>query len=96
MKHIESSPRFRLGQMLTTPGVLLALEGSGDLLSALIRRHQCGDWGETDPEDAQMNEDALRDGGRVFSVYILRSGVKVWIITEADCAATTALLPAEY
>ena len=96
MKHAGSGPRFRLGQMLATPGVLQALERSGDSLPVLIRRHQCGDWGETDPEDAQMNEDALREGGRVFSVYILRSGVKVWVITEADRAATTALLPSEY
>lgn len=62
----------------------------------LLKRHQCGDWGETCPEDAQTNEDALLGGGRVFSVYRLRTGTTIWIITEADRAATTALLPDEY
>ena len=88
--------RFRLGRTLATPGALEAMSQSGDSLGDLLKRHQCGDWGETCREDAQMNEDALGGGGRVFSVYRLRSGTTIWIITEADRAATTALLPDEY
>jgi len=88
--------RFRLGRTLATPGALAAVEQSGDMLGDFLKRHQCGDWGETRPEDAQTNEDALGGGGRVFSVYRLRDGTKIWIITEADRAATTALLPDEY
>lgn len=95
MKHV-TLPRFRLGQTLATPAALLALERAGDSLSTLIGRHQCGEWGETCEEDAQMNEEALEGGGRLFSVYRLRSGVKLWIITEADRSATTVLLPEDY
>ena len=88
--------RFRLGRTLATPGALEAMSQSGDSLGDFLKRHQCGDWGETCREDAQMNEDALRMGGRVFSVYRLKDGTRIWIITEADRAATTALLPGEY
>ncbi len=65
MKHV-TLPRFRLGQTLATPAALLALERAGDSLSTLIGRHQCGDWGETCEEDAQMNEEALEGGGACF------------------------------
>ncbi len=88
--------RFQLGRILATPAALAAMELSKDALGDLLRRHQRGDWGATCAEDAQSNEDALRTGGRVFSVYILSNGTKLWIITEADRAATTALLPEEY
>lgn len=96
MKDVGARPQFRLGQVLATPGALAALKQSGEALGDLLERHRCGDWGETCPEDAQMNEDAVEGGGRVFSVYRLWGGVKLWIITEADRAATTALLPEEY
>ena len=96
MKDVGARPQFRLGQVLATPGALAALKQSSDALGNLLERHRCGDWGETCPEDAKMNEDALGGGGRVFSVYRLQDGPKIWIITEADRTATTALLPEEY
>ena len=96
MNDVGARPQFRLEQVLATPGALAALRQSGDALGNLLERHRCGDWGETCPEDAQMNEAALGGGGRVFSVYRLRDGTRIWIITEADRAATTALLPEEY
>jgi hypothetical protein len=37
-----------------------------------------------------------REGTRVFSAYELRDGIRIWIITEANCSATTILLPEEY
>lgn len=96
MRNEWGQGRFRLGQTLSTPGALAAMSQSGDALGNLLKRHQCGDWGETCPEDAQSNEEALERGGRIFSVYLLRDGTRIWIITEADRAATTALLPNEY
>ena len=88
--------QFRLGLTLATPGALAAESQSGDSLGNLLKRHQCGDWGETCPEDTQMNEEAVGGGGRVFSAYSLRNGTRIWIITEADRTATTVLLPEEY
>ena len=88
--------RFPLGQLLTTPAALDALRDAGLTPLALLARHAAGDWGDLDPEDGQLNERALRGGGRLFSAYGFTAGSKVWIITEADRAATTVLLPDDY
>jgi hypothetical protein len=65
--------------------------------------HISGDWGDLDDEDKQANEDALTDGSRIFSAYLLPSfdRLKIWIITEAADdkgrrSATTILFPSEY
>jgi hypothetical protein len=42
------------------------------------------------------NNRAVREGGRILSLHPLKSGTKVWIITEADRSATTILLSAEW
>jgi len=66
-----------------------------------IERHQLGDWGDCCPDDAALNDAALLDGSRVFSVYIIPAGLytletKVWIITESSREYTTVLFPSEY
>ena len=61
-----------------------------------LDRHAQGDWGNLDREDWAENELALREGFRLFSVYLSRNDVKFWIITEADRSITTILLPEEY
>lgn len=48
------------------------------------------------PEDWEENARAIREGLRVLSAYTLTTGVKLWVITEADRSATTILLPEEY
>jgi hypothetical protein len=40
--------------------------------------------------------DCHQAGARIFSVYGLSDGAKVWIITEADRSSTCILLPEEY
>ena len=86
--------KFPLGQLLATPGVLDAAAGE-DLLPYL-RRHAAGDWGIVDDEDKRANNRSLKNGSRLLSAYLLASGIKVWVITEADRSATTILLPEEY
>ena len=65
-------------------------------LKALIARHAAGDWGDLDSHDRGENDRALKHGGRLFSAYTTSSGLKVWVITEADRSCTTALLPEDY
>jgi hypothetical protein len=89
-------PLFPLGQCVATPGALAALEEAGQTPAVFLNRHVHGDWGEIDPEDRGLNEEALRDGARIFSVYHTSAGVKLWVITEADRASTCILLPDEY
>jgi hypothetical protein len=63
----------------------------------LLSRHVCGDWGEVCAEDARENDFSVDHGFRILSAYTLSTtGVKVWVITEADRSATTILLPDEY
>jgi len=88
-------PRVLLGQVVVTPNALSVLSGE-DLASALAR-HAAGDWGEVDAHDRDANERALREGGRLLSVYRSSGGgVKFYVITEWDRSATTVLLPEDY
>lgn len=91
-----ASPKFSLGQIVATPGALRALAESGEQPFDLLYRHASGDWGELDEEDKRENELSLREGYRLLSAYRLRTGEKLWIITEADRSVTTLLLPDEY
>lgn len=89
-------PRFSLGQLVATPAALQALADAGQSPLEFIRRHQAGDWGEVSEEDKRENEFSVIHGFRVLSAYTLRTGVRLWIITEADRSATTLLKPEEY
>jgi hypothetical protein len=93
---LESLPiaKFRLGHLVSTPNALSRLTHE-DILSG-IRRHQAGDWGEVDPDDWKANERALVEGTRLFSVYRSTSGIRFYVITEADRSSTTVLLPEDY
>jgi hypothetical protein len=92
----ETSPKFLLGRLVATPGALKALEEAGQSPFTVVNRHVVGDWGELDDEDRARNDEALTDGTRLLSAYILKTEVKIWIITEADRSVTTILLPEEY
>ena len=85
---------FRLGQIVATPNALAHLS-KDDILTG-IRRHQAGDWGDLDEADRQENQLSLEKGFRLLSVYHAANGTKFWIITEADRAVTTVLLPEDY
>ena len=88
--------RFPMGQIVATPGALQALEEASESPAALLKRHLIGDWGELSDEDRQENERSVSDGCRILSAYTLSTGIRIWIITEADRSATTLLLPPEY
>lgn len=90
------SQKFNLGELVATPAAIQALQESGEEAAFYIARHAAGDWGVVGAEDQRRNEKALQDGTRIFSAYILRSGVRIWVITEADRSATTVLLPDDY
>lgn len=87
---------FPLGQTVATPGALKALARTGISPSVLLDRHQSGDWGDVDTEDWEANARDLIDGERLFSVYHLSDGTKLYMITEWDRSLSTLLLPAEY
>ena len=85
-----------LGRCVATPGAIRTLEEAGVSPASLLARHMNGDWGELSESDRQANEHAVKHGLRVLSAHRLRTGEKIWIITEADRSSTTILLPEEY
>ena len=89
-------PRFPLGQVVATPDALFAMAEADQDPKNFIRRHVAGDWGEMPPEDAEENERSVAEGYRLMSAYTLKTGTKIWIITEADRSVTTILLPENY
>ncbi len=89
-------PLFALGHVVATPGALEALAPHPGFLQECVARHARGDWGVVGRDDWKANDDALKDGSRVFSAYTTPTGMKLWCITEADRASTCVLLPSEY
>lgn len=86
--------KFPLGQLVMTQGASQSL--SVEDVTAAVRRHVQGDWGEVDKADWRENDLSLKEGFRILSVYTAKDGERFWIITEADRSATTVLLPSEY
>lgn len=85
---------FPTGQLMITPNALRVV--GLEALATALERHSKGDWGDVDAHDRKANEDALRDGTRLLSVYHSPDGGKFWIITEWDRSLTTILLPEDY
>ena len=85
--------KFKLGETVITTNADSQLRQ--EAIVAGIMRHAAGDWGEVCPADAAMNDEGLREGERLLSVY--RDGETVfWIITERDRSVTTVLMPEDY
>ena len=98
---VNNGPLFDPGRLVATPGAIEALEAADQNALEFVSRHLRGDWGTVDDEDKSLNDQSVSDGSRILSAYVLKTGVKIWIITEGTDdhgrrAATTALLPDEY
>jgi len=88
--------KFPLGQIVATPGVLEALEQSGQTAAFFLDKHAQGDWGEVSNGDKKLNDEALVSGERLLSAYRTRRNERIWVITEADRSSTCLLKPSEY
>lgn len=89
---------FQLGRLTMTRGVQ-SLVVDGFDLGQLLARYKRGEWGDSDKEDIDSNNRAVKKGGaRIFSSYDVPESPdgRVWIITEHDRSSTTVLLPTEY
>jgi hypothetical protein len=94
---MEQKPLFSLGQIVSTPGALEAFMKEGGRMTDLLRRHVTGDWGDLCDDDRRENDLSVKEQLRILSAYTLpQTGVRIWIITEADRSITTFLLPEEY
>lgn len=75
-------PRFGLGLILATIAASNFFNRNGINAMEYLRRHERGQWGDVPPEDDHANEEAIKNGGRIFSVY-QAEGQTIWVITEA-------------
>lgn len=92
---------FKSERILITPLAAEALENARASAEDFLQRHFFGDWGEIDSDDAEANENALVSGDRILSAYVLDTGTRLWVLTEAaqqkgTRLTTTILLPTEY
>ena len=95
-----NKPCFDLGQVVGTPASISFLTAHGVMPASLLERHATGDWGDTDDDDSEANDQSLEEGSRIFSVYNVGEE-QVWIITDAENdegkrEVTTIMLPSEY
>jgi len=90
MTNGASGPKFQSGSIVTTLGALEVANHTQ--IAELLRRHLTGDWGEVSKDDDAANEEALRRGERLMSVFSV-SGEKLWVLTEADRSVTTVMTP---
>jgi len=91
---IATGPHFPMGAVVITANALAAIPA--EEVRVALGRHSRGDWGELDAHDRAVNEQALRCGERIFSIYRAANGTKFYIITEHDRSRTTILLPEDY
>lgn len=91
---LSAKSSFPIGDLYVTAQADRELAKT-DILKAL-ERHTQRDWGDVGEEDRQANDASLADGSRLLSEYHSQSGVRFWVITEADRSATTVLLPEDY
>jgi hypothetical protein len=90
--------KFQTGQIVTTKAIKELINFDQNLIvriSEFLERHYNGDWGILSAEDKAQNDAAVLRGGRILSQY-QTDYAKIWVITEADRATTTILLPSEY
>ena len=64
------------------------------VLESFERYNRC-DWGDLSESDQAENEQALKEGERIFGLYNI-GNEKVYIITEWDRSVTTIHFPYEY
>lgn len=80
---------------MATPGAIEHLTEHGLSPLDLINRHSSGDWGDLCASDKNLNDQAITDGSRILSAYVV-AGEKLYVITEWDRSYTTVLLASEY
>ena len=88
------SKKFRLGQVLVTPGAIAALTRE-DVVRAL-NRHVRGDWGNVGEEEWRANDSALANSSLLLSSYRAEDGTRFWVITEEHRTFTVVILPEDY
>jgi hypothetical protein len=79
---------FELGDITIAKEVTASLDLN--VITDALLRHSWGDWGDLSHDDWQQNQQALRNGERVWSRYVTSvNDFEFRIVTEADRSFTT-------
>ncbi len=79
---------FTLGEIVIRPRAALLLQNLAMNPASLFLRHVTGNWGDVSNDQRRVNEEAVREGGRILSAY--GEGIRrIYVITEADRSRTT-------
>jgi hypothetical protein len=89
-----SGQLFDAGDVVTAPAAKAVL--TADIVQSSVARHVQGDWGILAALDRRQNLRALAAGCPVQSVYELKDGTRLWVITEGDRSSTNVLLAEDY
>lgn len=84
---------FDLGVVIATGLAALALARAKTQPEMLLDRHRSADFGEVDDARRRRNLEAISDGGRIESAYLLPTGEVVILVT--DKGSTSVLTPPE-
>ena len=74
-------PLFSLGHLFFTPASRELMARHHIDLFALHHQHQHGDWGDLGTDDKNANDQALLDGNRILSAYVI-GGKQLYLLTE--------------
>lgn len=97
-KHgVSIAPLFKLGQVVSTPGIRALLQTIEVDTDNLFQRHVRGDWGVVDARAREDNWRGLKNKYRVLSIYELSCGAVIVIVTEFyNDSLTVIMLQDEY
>ena len=79
---------FTLGNVVITPQAAMVMQHLEINPASLLLRHITGDWGEAGEEQKRANDEAVREAGRILSVYG-RGALRLYVMTESDRRTTT-------
>ena len=86
--------------MVATAGVYNKMQSSknfDNFVAKCLTKHFSGDFGSIPENEILMNQEAIKNKiDRVFSVYEIAAGSKIYIITDGAPRHTTVLFPNEY
>lgn len=81
-----------LGVVTLTPRALTVLTVREAELLELLDRHRCCNWGEAADGYGAENNQSLRDGGRVVSIYRVGGRPRLRVETQIHASTRVALL----
>ena len=73
---------FDLGYVVATGCAALALARAATQPEELLERHRSGSFGDVDAGQWKTNLDAIESGGQVRSIFTLRTGEQLHVITK--------------